>query len=231
MTIQQRDQNQPDLHTSTGEPEDVHKIAPRWTAALGAIAVGVLYAALPEKLTYGPNWLPLALIVVVLIPFLIPPLFKKELPYDSRRVLVFLLLGITTFALIASVVLLVYGLPTRTQNNAGISLLRDAGLLWLLNIGVFALWYWEIDGGGPVKRHQNGHRAADLLFPQQQTGHPGKWAPHFVDYLFVAFTGATALSPTDTFPLTRKAKGLMMIEAVLALTILVVVAARAINIL
>jgi hypothetical protein len=110
-------------------------------------------------------------------------------------------------------------------------LLGSAAVLWSVNILVFALWYWEIDGGGPAKRHQSGHQAADFMFPQQVNGNDGSWAPHFLDYLFVAFTGATALSPTDTFPLTRPAKTLMMIEALLSLTVIGLLAARAVNIL
>jgi hypothetical protein len=135
-----------------------------------------------------------------------------------------------TFALMSSVFLLVYTLPTKTEKQAGI-LLHDAALLWVSNIIVFALWYWELDGGGPFKRHHAGHKAADFMFPQQADGNTQGWVPYFVDYLFLAFTGATALSPADTFPLSRLAKALMMMEAVFSLIILVVLAARAINIL
>jgi hypothetical protein len=77
----------------------------------------------------------------------------------------------------------------------------------------------------------SGHQAADFMFPQQADGNETGWVPEFVDYLFVAFTGATALSPTDTFPLTRPAKLLMMTEAMLSLIIIVLLAARAVNIL
>ena len=106
-----------------------------------------------------------------------------------------------------------------------------ATILFAAIIVVFALWYWEIDGGGPYARHLKGHQAADFMFPQQVNRNDGSWAPYFLDYLFLAFTGATALSPADTFPLTRKAKGLMLIEAVLSMSIIVVLAARAVNIL
>ena len=100
----------------------------------------------------------------------------------------------------------------------------------MFNILVFAFWYWEIDGGGPRRRHEAGHRAADFLFPQQVEGKSGKWAAGFFDYLFVAFTGATAFSPTDTYPLTRRAKALMMVEAILSLTIVVILIGRVANI-
>ncbi len=143
----------------------------------------------------------------------------------------FALLFVVTAALGISVTLLIVTLPNRTEAQAG-SLLRDAGLLWLSNILVFSLWFWELDGGGPHKRYEAKHKAVDLQFPQQAQGLPeGNWAPHFMDYLFVAFTTATALSPTDTMPLTPRAKGVMMIEAMIALSITILIAARAVNIL
>jgi uncharacterized membrane protein len=120
---------------------------------------------------------------------------------------------------------------TLAIDKNAVTLLREATVLWCINILVFALWYWELDGGGPLERHQCGHQAADFLFPQQANGNPQQWVPHFLDYLFLAFTTATAFSPTDTMPLTRTAKASMMIEAILALTILVLLAARAVNIL
>jgi uncharacterized membrane protein len=98
---------------------------------------------------------------------------------------------------------------------------------------VFALWYWELDRGGPQRRRQPDHPAPDFLFPQQSgpdVGPPG-WSPSFIDYLFVAFTNATAFSPTDTLPLTRRVKVLMMVEAFTSLLMVAVLAARAVNIL
>lgn len=110
-------------------------------------------------------------------------------------------------------------------------LLRDASLLWLSNVAVFALRYWELDGGGPFLRHRDGYVPTDLLFPQTQQGGtmaPG-WTPGFVDYLFVAFTASSAFSPTDTLPLSSRAKLLMMGQSLSSLVILAVLAARAIN--
>src|SRR5207244_10337054 len=123
----------------------------------------------------------------------------------------------------------VFFVLTFPADSHATNLLRSAAVLWCFNILVFALWYWELDGGGPWKRRQPDHPAADFLFPQQVDGK--SWAPHFLDYLFVAFTGATALSPADTYPLTRPAKALMMSEAVLSLTVIGILVARAVNIL
>jgi uncharacterized membrane protein len=229
----QTEQNQPVTRPAAEQLYHKHKffLLQWFFVALGAIALGLLYAALPARLTFGPGWLPLVLIVIIILPPITSLAIHKPLPHIAMRSLSFALLFVVTAALAISVALLVITLPDRTEAQAS-SLLRDAVLLWLSNIMVFALWFWEIDGGGPHKRYEAGHQAADLQFPQQAQGNvDGKWAPHFVDYLFVAFTTATALSPTDTMPLTRRAKALVMIEALIALSITILIAARAVNIL
>ncbi len=202
-------------------------MAPKWAAIAGILAIGILYAALPPNLILvGPNWLLLAIEGVFLIPLSIFILTERGPSHTTIRRLLLLLLGIITLALAGGVALLIITLPSEHSVN----LLRSAALLWSFNILVFALWYSEIDGGGPLKRHLAGHQAADFMFPQQVNGNKRGWVPHFLDYLFLAFTGATALSPADTYPLTRLAKALMMIEAILSMTIIVLLAARAVNI-
>ncbi|GCE11925.1 hypothetical protein [Tengunoibacter tsumagoiensis] len=203
----------------------------RLIAIGGTLLIGVVFLFLPARLTLGPNWLPLAFEIVLVLPVILSHLFQRPLSAKVNRSLSFILLGGVTLALVIGVTLLISTLPHRSEAQA-ISLLRTGALLWIANILVFALWYWEIDGGGPIARHHAGHRAADFLFPQQASGNSVEnWAPNFVDYVFLAFTGATALSPADTFPLTRPAKVLMMIEALLAMTILAVLIGRAVNIL
>jgi uncharacterized membrane protein len=213
----------PSNHNSPHHSHYREILISRWTAILGALAVGLLYLALPDYLTIGPNWLLLAVVGVLIIPFF----FIKKLPHITIRLFALAILAAVTLGLAGSIVLLIYRLPKAT---VGSILLRSAGLLWFSNILVFALWYWEIDGGGPKKRHEMNHQAVDFMFPQQADGNKTGWVPHFVDYLFVAFTGSTALSPTDTFPLTRRAKLLMMVEAILSLIIIILLAARAVNI-
>jgi uncharacterized membrane protein len=202
---------------------------PRWAVMIGVLAIGLLYLALPEDLTFGPSWLLLAIEGVLLIPLIFIGITRRPVQHITLRVFALATLAVVTAGLAASIALLVNSVIT--GSTKGTFLLRSAGLLWVTNILVFALWYWEIDGGGPHKRHMSGHQAADLMFPQQADGNKTGWVPEFVDYLFVAFTGATALSPTDTFPLTRPAKLLMMTEAILSLIIIVLLAARAVNIL
>lgn len=217
-----------DQQQKPGTGQRQRKIAPRWAAMIGLLAIGVLYLFLPQRLRIGPNWLLLAIEVVALLPLAISMLTKRPFSHFTTRVYAMILLGIVTLALAVGIILLIISLPT---NKHATDLLGSAAILWSVNILVFGLWYWEIDGGGPVKRHKSGHQAADFMFPQQANGNDGSWAPHFLDYVFLAFTGATALSPADTLPLTRTAKTLMMVEAILSLTIIVLLAARAVNIL
>jgi len=143
------------------------------------------------------------------------------------RGLTLTLLVVVAASLIASLVSLVQHLLRFTST---LELLQQAGLPWAINILVSASWYWEIDGGGPLKRLRAGHKAADFQFPQQSAGNPSGWAPGFVDYLFLAFCFATALSPADTPPLSRRAKLLMMVEAAVSLIIVVVLVGRSIDI-
>jgi uncharacterized membrane protein len=112
-------------------------------------------------------------------------------------------------------------------------LLRDAALLWISNVIVFGLWYWELDSGGPHYRHVHGYRPTDLAFPQTMLGGDmaNGWVPNFVDYLFVAFNASTAFSPTDTSVLSARGKALMMVQSLMSIVLLAVVAARAINVL
>jgi uncharacterized membrane protein len=220
-------EQQPD----TDDAEEV--LVPSVAALAGILATGLLYLVLPANVTIGPNWLLLLIEGVFVVPLFIDILTVWDLSHMARRMLVLIPLGLSTIALIIGVALFVFTLATNTNAN---NLLRGGALLWTFNILVFALWYWEVDGGGPWKRHISGQVPSDFLFPQQTNDFPQpknvrRWEPHFLDYLFLAFTGATALSPADTYPLTRAAKTLMMIEALISLTVVGILVARAVNIL
>jgi hypothetical protein len=211
-------------HPASNDDEEM--VVPSLAALVGILLTGLLYLVLPPDVIIGPNWLLLVVEGVFVVPLFIDIVTAWDLSHTARRLLVLVPLGVSTVALIAGVALFVLTLPA---DRHATNLLRAGALLWCFNILVFALWYWEVDGGGPWKRHLAGHRAADFLFPQQAAGQ--SWVPHFLDYLFVAFTGATALSPADTYPLTRLAKGLMMVEAVLSLAVVGILIGRAVNIL
>ena len=115
----------------------------------------------------------------------------------------------------------------------------SATSLWTTNTLVFALWYWRLDAGGPHGRESRlGHSNGAFLFPQmtmlpQAKAAAGQetWSPNVLDYLFLAFNTSTAFSPTDTPALARWAKLLMMLQSLISLTVLALLAARAVNIL
>jgi uncharacterized membrane protein len=199
---------------------------PRWPAAVALLAVGALYSVVSGDLTLGPRAFLLVFVAVLLVPLLSAHLRGS---HRLARVFGFVVIGLVTVAVVASVSLLVSSsLGGRTSAPA---LLQDAALLWLINVVTFAVWYWEIDGGGPAQRRREEHRSEDFLFPQMnlddKTAHD--WSPGFLDYLFLAFNTSTAFSPTDTAFLSRRAKVLMMVQALLSLLILAVLVSRAIN--
>ncbi len=198
---------------------------PKWGVSIGVLLIGVIYFFLPEELTFGPAWGLLAVEIVLLLPLWIFWATGHALSIRVTRRFSLVILGVVTLALAIGVLFLITDI---SAFKSGLKLLRTAGLLWAFNILVFTLWYWDTDGGGPHQRHLTNHKAADLMFPQQANGE--SWRPEFFDYLFVAFTGATAFSPTDTYPLTWRAKLLMMIESVISLMLVAVVVSRVANI-
>ncbi len=149
----------------------------------------------------------------------------------TRRVASIAVIALLSIANGVAIVLLVRALVTGQHAQAR-ELLRVAIHLWSMNVIAFALWYWQLDGGGPLRRRTTPPGPADFVFPQQMMEQfSATWRPVFVDYLFVSFTNATAFSPTDTPPLSRWAKILMMAQSAASLLLAVMVAARAVNIL
>jgi uncharacterized membrane protein len=207
---------------------------PYWPAQLAVVIAILLYMTLPGKLTFGPTWLVPALESALLLPLIISTPRGVHEVAVWRRPVALGLIGIINLANIASLVLLIHELVTGSSKAAvGSHLLIGAVQIWLTNIIVFALWFWELDRGGPEARMSPEHAAPDFLFPQMITpgSAPPNWAPKFVDYLFVSFTNASAFSPTDTMPLTAWAKMLFLVEASASLLTIAIVAARAVNIL
>ncbi len=204
----------------------------------------LLYITLPPRLTIGPTWAAPTVILVLLIPLSI---FVPRRHRETRRTrfLSIILIALVNFFNLASVLLLVAGFfhPEKSTTHSPGLLLRTGAQIWATNILVFALWFWELDGDGPDARaHANAAtevQNADFLFPQMQMTLARRddcpqcidpsWKPQFVDYLYVAFTNSTAFSPTDTMPLSRWAKVLMTLEALIALITVAIVISRAIG--
>jgi hypothetical protein len=219
---------QPEIAAEPWTPE------PRWPALIAVVAVGGLYWALPAGLTVGPRWLFPAVIGVLLVPTVIS---HRAGQHHLDRILGFTVTSLVTIEMMVSVILLVVALPSHRESPT--ALLLSAISIWVSNILVFALWYWRLDAGGPHGRDaEPGHTAGAFLFPQLTMPPEAKvaagqemWSPNFLDYLFLAFNTSTAFSPTDTPALARWGKVLMMLQSIISLTVLALLAARAVNIL
>ena len=209
-------------------------IEPRWPVALAILAVLILLAALPGRVRLLPSWVPYAIAIGLLLPMAAVRLTggkPRWLRIERMTTLLFVLLaeGIT----LTTLAYLIRGMLDRPGDVSGLQLLATSIAAWVTNVLAFSLAYWRIDRGGPEARANDAGARPDWLFPQ--TGAPEEappgWRPTYVDYLFLGFSTATAFSPTDALPLTSRAKMLMMLESAVSLTTLVVVAARAINML
>jgi hypothetical protein len=194
-----------------------------------------LQLAVPAQITALPRWLLPAIGAALLIPLVWTNPFRLRMDEPWLRyielVLLAVLVLINAIYLIGMIVYLDAG-----HSNNGVVLVKAALLIWVTNVVAFAVWYWEIDRGGPFARmpeHEHEEERADLLFPQMTVDLPGwqGWLPGFTDYLFVAFTAATAFSPTDTMPLTGRTKALMGIQSGISLLTIAIIAARAVNVL
>lgn len=174
------------------------------------------------------------LVILLLIPLII---FVPEEYSDWpawRRVTGIVLIGLINAANLVSLVFVVNALLSGRRGGSA-ELIIESIKIWSINVLCFSLWYWELDGGGPAKRTlaKGSKEYPDFQFPQMiapQLAEPD-WEPSYVDYLYLAFTNATAFSPTDVMPLTPTAKMLMLVQAIVSLLTIALVAARAVNIL
>ncbi|WP_236047293.1 hypothetical protein [Streptacidiphilus fuscans] len=206
----------------------------RWGVTAALLVAIVIQWMLPERLTIHPHWL-LPVLEAALIVALVAVNPHPRIAKQSRavRVLGLLLAAAVSLANGWSAVLLGRDLIDGSHGFTPVQLLMTGAGVWLTNIIAYSLWYWEWDRGGPLARAAGTHKYPDLLFPQmQQQGiAPPDWEPEYADYLYVAFTNATAFSPTDTMPLSRWAKLLMASQSIISLLALALIIARAVNVL
>jgi hypothetical protein len=206
----------------------------RWQAALAILIALLLYVRLPDQYIGLPRYLIPALESVLLVAVLIIAPHRHGQEPAWQRWLGIALIALINAANAVSLVLLIHGLLDHSATN-GRDLIIASIDIWLTNVIVFGLWYWELDRGGPGARLRSGDvLPPDFLFPQMTLPHklqPVGWRPHFLDYLYVAFTNAAAFSPTDTMPLSVTAKSLMLVQSMVSLLTIALVAARAVNIL
>jgi hypothetical protein len=219
----------PKVLPRTADPPGPRTAEPRWPAFLALLATGGLHFVIPAPLRFGQEWLLLAIVTALLIPTVVAHKAGKML---LNRVLSHTAAGVVTASMVWSLALLILRLPKHLDPPG--ELLRAAAALWVANVLVFASWYWRLDAGGPNQRDLlDTHDEGAFLFPQMITPWESdkNWRPGFVDYLFLAFNTSTAFSPTDVPVLSRWAKLMMMLQALISLATVALLAARAVNIL
>ena len=224
--------------------EEEHPGEPRLPAACAVVAAIALYGALPNELIVGPRFVVPLFELLLFIPLVaVNPRRMTRTNGLLRRLSIGLVLVIAA-ANASALILLVHELVSG-QTNQGPLLLLAAAQVWLTNIIVFALAYWELDRGGPVDRTQSAASAlppADFRFPQDEdhdaiyevaarSSAQSGWTPGFIDYLYVSVTNSSAFSPTDTMPLSPRVKLLMAAESVSALMLSVLVISRGVSLL
>jgi hypothetical protein len=203
----------------------------RWGIGLAILSIIGLQLLIPQEFVPHPNYIVeiVEFIGLIILGFLHPRRIAQRDPMARYASLALL----TVLALVnaATVLLLIHVIVSGHPLPAA-KLLFGGAVIWLINVLVFAVGYWEYDRGGPGDRAKAVSTGIDLLFPQMSDEKLDRdWEPRYLDYLFVSFTNSTAFSPTDTMPLSRWTKVMFMLQASVSLVTVALVAARAVNIL
>ncbi|WP_414476285.1 hypothetical protein [Microvirga sp. M2] len=219
-----------------------------WIARGAIVLVAGLQLLVINDLSVGPRWLAPGIEIALLVPLSIATAWNQDQARRATSEHHWDVVGrhrraIRRFALVLTAVVSLMNFGALIElvryllagkAASGPTLLLDALNIWATNVIAFALWFWSIDRGGPSMRGLHSSKTSDFLFPQMtlEVQIPeARFSPGFIDYLFLSFTNATAFSPTDTLPLSQRAKLLMMVEASISLLTVALVAARAVNIL
>jgi hypothetical protein len=204
---------------------------PRWPASVALVVCVGLYVILPNRLVVGPHWL-----VPVIVALPLAPLSARKHRHPDESIWIrhatIGLIALMTLANVVSMALLVHHL-LNTNVTQGRNLIYAAVAVWLTNVIVYGLWFWEVDRGGPHRRASGEKLLPDLQFPQMENPGlaPEHWRPRFTDYLYTSFANGTSFAPADAMPLTLRAKALFTSESMVSLITIAIVAARAVNIL
>ena len=222
------------MRAGEGVKEVLEKHDPFWGPQLIVAAAILLDISLPDKLTMGPSWLLPSVEALLLLALLVASPHPRMRHSPLRRQLAMTVIAIVSLVNAVSLVLLIhYLLHHGGKPENGRPLILAGIVLWVTNVLLFGLWYWEVDRGGPAARMRGSRDTPDFLFPQmtEPKWAPPNWMPKLIDYLYVSLTNATAFSPTDTMPLTPAAKWLMGAQSLVSLVTIGLVVARAVNIL
>ena len=214
------------------ESSQAVRVEPRWPIMLTSIAVLALVVFLPPRIRAFPGWVPYLIVITLNVPMgavaLAPD--KRRWLGIERVVLLVFFVGLGCI-LAGELKYLLVTLVRRSAPVDGLQLLASSVAVWLGNVLLFSLAYWRIDRGGPEARLNRPSTEPDWVFPHAEDTSLPRRNPTFVDYLFLAYWTATAFSPTDALPITSRAKLLMMLESMVSLVTIIVVAARAVNII
>jgi uncharacterized membrane protein len=206
---------------------------PRWPMATAVLAATILFVGTPHRGRI-PGWWAGPLLQLVLLGVLIaqdPGRIDRRSPALQR--LMVALLVVMTVGTVTSVTVLAVDILAGVEGVTATVLLGRGAAIWFENVILFSLWYWQFDRGGPAERAAGTAVPPSFAFPENATPELARagWRPAYPDYLYLAYTNATAFSPTDTLPVRRWAKLTMMVQSTLSLVIAILVLARAINIL
>jgi uncharacterized membrane protein len=206
---------------------------PRVQVTIAIVAAIALMLSLPDRVANRPWWVLPGLATLLLIGVFVTKSSHLERRTRALRVVSLALIAVMSLSNAASAIRLIVDLMGAEGIQDPTQLLLTGGAIWLTNVIVFGLWYWEFDRGGPVERAAGTQPYPDFVFPQMTNPElaPPEWEPGFVDYLYVSFTNAMAFSPTDAMPMTRWAKLTMLTQSLISVITLVLVIARAVNIL
>lgn len=209
-----------------------HRGEHRLAVSLVVVLVITLQFLLPKELSLGFQRYICGLEALLLISLIILTPRRIDSHNAPTRNLSIVLTSVMTISNTSSAFKLIDGLAQGTITDAN-KLLVSGGSIWLANIVIFSLWFWELDRGGPGARAEARDPVPDFLFPQMTAPEFSEkdWHPRFFDYLYISVTNASAFSPTDTAPLSRWAKILMMVQSLTSLVTVGLVIARAVNIL
>jgi uncharacterized membrane protein len=206
---------------------------PRWASTGAVLTVVAFQFLLPQRLSVHPRWL-MPVVELILLAALIAGnphrIERRSNGYRALGLVLTLAIGVANGY---SAGRLVTGLVRGTETASATTLLLTGGAIWVINVVIFGLLYWELDRGGPAARAQGERDVPDFLFVQMQSPElaPPHWEPAYLDYFYLSFTNSTAFSPTDVMPVTRWAKMLMLLQSAVSLMTVVLVVARAVNIL
>ncbi|QWF78979.1 hypothetical protein [Amycolatopsis sp. CA-230715] len=201
----------------------------RWPVAVAVVVAIGLQLVLPDRFAAGHRAVPAFEMVLLIALVAANPLTDRRRARWLRRAMV-VFTAIITGTNAWSAVRLVQQIVEGKQQDALI-LLTSGAAIWVTNVIVFGLWYWQFDRGGPLSRLAGAQPYPDFSFPQRQNPQeaPAGWEPAFIDYLYLSYTNATAFSPTDVMPFTGRAKFVMMVQSAVSLVTVALVIARAIG--